>query len=81
MITKKTMKITSITPVDNNGAFAKKAIVTCEGYDGEIQVFYSEDLPYKVGDMFEVTSLNPFTEITNNGTFDQRKKGHRSPFY
>lgn len=78
--TKRTMKITSVTPVDNGDAFAKKAILTCEGYPNEIEAYYDED-PYQVGDVITITRVNPFTEVTRQGTFDQRKKAHRSPFY
>ena len=44
------------------------------GVEGEIP---------QVGEYMETDNLiNPFEiELTRNGVYDQRKKGHRSPFY
>lgn len=48
----------------------------------EIECWHIENDHPQVGEYKDVDDcLDPFTELTNSGLYDQRKKPHRSPFY
>ena len=72
------LKITNVTIIDNHNAD-----VTLE--DGQqIRQWGNWEIGGKpqIGDTVDTDNfLDPFTEVTNKGTLDQRKKPHRSPWY
>ena len=73
------LKITSVKVIDNHNAD-----VTLED-NSQVKLIGNWEIagnPPQIGDIVDTSKfLDPFTEITNKGTFDQRKKPHRSPWY
>lgn len=72
------LKITSVHIIDNHNA----DITLEDGQEIKLGGNWEIGGEPQIGEIIDTSKfLNPFTEITNKGTFDQRKKPHRSPWY
>ena len=73
------LKIIEVNIIDNHNAD-----VTLEDNSKVRRIgnWELEGKPPQIGDIVDTSKfLDPFTELTRKGLYDQRKKPHRSPWY